>query len=156
MLHATPYDINHADFYFSTFDEYQALYEKHICEEFEIQFIDGDNPKLFSSAQIDQSNLKLWFEDLEIISDNDNQAIQIQYLLEIGFNLDNALSKYDGVHVYHGSASDYACEIYEECYNIPDYLIHYIDYDAISRDMIINGEITEYSHEIFITNSNEF
>lgn len=156
MLHATPYDINYAGFYFSSIDELNALYEQHVCEEFEIQFTDGDNLKLFSSAQIKQCNLYVWFEDLVDIADDDNQAIQISYLLYLGYKLTDALSKLDEVCLFLGSAQDYAYELFNECYDIPEYLACCVDYENIANDMLINSEIIEYSDTTFIINSFDF
>jgi len=156
MLYANPYNSYYEGFYFSSFDEYNELAEKHPCEEFEIQFIDGDNPKLFSSAQISQCNLETFFEDLEPISDDDDKAVQITYLLDIGYNLDDAIEKSDEVCLFQGSSEDYAEELFEECYEIPAHLINYIDYEKIGRDLEIEGAITEFSHKVFITNSNDF
>jgi len=156
MLYANPYNSHYEGFYFSSIDEYNDLSEKHPCEEFEVMFIDGDNPKLFASAQISQGNLETWFEDLEPISDDDNKAIQIMYLLDIGYKLDDAIERFDEVCIFHGSASDYAEELFEDCYDIPEHLIHYIDYEKIARNLEIEGSITEFSYQVFITNSNEF
>jgi antirestriction protein len=35
-------------------------------------------------------------------------------------------------------------------------LRYYIDYDAIARDMQINGEIAEIDRELIVTNAQEF
>jgi len=37
-----------------------------------------------------------------------------------------------------------------------EYLQNYIDYDAIARDMMINGEIAELEGGLIVTNANEF
>jgi len=42
----------------------------------------------------------------------------------------------------HESLEDYARELTEECYTIPDNLAHYIDYEAMARDMAINDVMT--------------
>lgn len=41
------------------------------------------------------------------------------------------------------SAADYAQEITEECTEIPEHLQYYIAYDAMARDMLLNGEIID-------------
>ena len=156
MLYANPYDSFYEGFYFSSLDEYNDLSEKHPCEEFEIMFIDGDNPKLFASAQISQGNLETWFDNLESISDDDDKAIQLMYLLDIGYKLDDAIERSDEICLFHGSAENYAEELFDDCYEIPDFLASYIDYEKIGRDLGLNGEITEFYYNIFITNANEF
>jgi len=58
--------------------------------------------------------------------------------------------------LFHGLASDYAEELFEDCYDIPEHLINYIDYEKIARDLETEGSITEFSFNIYITNSNDF
>jgi len=161
-LFAQPYAYGAVGFYFNSLEDYEAKYkanyENNHIEEYEIQFIDGSDiqTKLFSISQISQCSLEAWFDDLENIADDDDKAIQIMYLLEIGYKLDDAIERFDEVCLFRGSAEDYAAELYEECYDIPEHLFHYIDYEKIARDLEIEGNITEFSYNIFITNSNEF
>ncbi len=55
-LHATPYNIDAAGFYFDSLEDYQTKTENHLdrfgnlVEEFEIQFIDGDDSELFDAC----------------------------------------------------------------------------------------------------------
>lgn len=156
IICAVPYDTSASAFYFSTIDEYREKYAKRTpVEEYELQFIDGDNPKLFSEAGICQSNLENWFQSIESIEDDSDDGISIRYLLSMGYSLTDALSRFEEVMVFRGKPSDYANEIYEYS-GIPEHLANYIDYDAIARDMEINGEIAEFSYEIIITNAQEF
>ena len=64
--------------------------------------------------------------------------------------------RYEDVCLYNGTASDYAYELINETTEVPEHLSYYIDYDAIARDMKINGEIVEINHDLIVTNSNEF
>jgi antirestriction protein len=41
----------------------------------------------------------------------------------------------------HRSLADYAQEITEETTEIPPSLVHYIDYQAMARDMELNGDV---------------
>lgn len=49
-----------------------------------------------------------------------------------------ALENYSGCHQ---SLADYAQELTEETTTIPDLLRHYIDYEAMARDMELNGDV---------------
>lgn len=40
--------------------------------------------------------------------------------------------------------------------DVPEHLRYYIDYDAIARDMELNGEITEIGYQKIVTNASEF
>jgi len=157
-LFAQPYSTEHTGFYFDSIEKFdegmEALNEKG-CEEVEIQFIDGDahQPSLFKAASIDQSNISLWFDELEDMASDD--ATKICYLLDY-LDLDDALSRYDEVYLHYGTAEDYAQEIIEETTEIPESLQYYIDYEAIARDMKINGEIFEIERDLIVTNAHEF
>mgnify|MGYP000331972877 CR=1 FL=1 len=76
--------------------------------------------------------------------------------LQYGYSLEDALERYEEVSLFNGPAKDYAYDIIEETTEIPENLRYYIDYDAIARDMKINGEIIEIDHDLIVTNANEF
>ena len=56
------------------------------------------------------------------------------------------LDRYEDVYIFNGPASDYAHKIIEDTCEVPENLRYYIDYDAIARDMKINGEIVEIGY----------
>ena len=117
---------------------------------------DRNDPTLLdkSSAALSFVTIAFWFD---VLDDLDlTEATQIIVLLDIGYNLQDALERYEDVCLFDGSAADYAYDLINETCEFPDYLSNYIDYDAIARDMKINGEITEISRELTVTNANEF
>lgn len=158
-FYAQPYAIDHTGFYFEDIAEYDAGMEKlnaKGCEEVEIQFIDGDEhlSRLAQSVGIDQATINDWFDELE---DLDNmETDQLCFLLDRGFSLDEALTRYEEVSIFHGPVEDYARELIEDTTDIPENLRHYIDYEAIARDMGYNGEIEEIEREVIVTNAYEF
>jgi len=158
-LYAQPYSIGHTGFYFDSMEAFDCGMEQlnnSGCEEVEIQFIDGESHQssLFNAASIDQNRVSLWFDELEDLTTND--ATRLCFLLDLGWSLDNALNRYDEVCIHCGTASDYAQELIEETTEIPENLRYYIDYEAIARDMCINGEIVKIEHDLIITNAHEF
>jgi len=157
-LHAQPYSIDYTGFYFDSIETFESGMEKlnqKGCEEVEIQFIDGDahHPSLFQAANIHQGNISLWFDELEDLDAGD--TTKVCFLLDF-MNLDDALNRFDEVCLHYGSAEDYAQEIIEETTEIPANLQYYIDYEAIARDMKINGEIIEIEHDLIVTNAYDF
>ncbi|WP_316364672.1 antirestriction protein ArdA [Candidatus Thiodiazotropha sp. CDECU1] len=158
-FYAQPYSIDHTGFYFDSLEAFEAGMEKlnaKGCEEVEIQFIDGECglTRLANAAGIGQGTVALWFEELD---DLDTEQIdQLCFLLDCGFDLEDALTRYEEVCIFHGSAADYAQELIEETTDIPENLRFYIDYDAIARDMGYNGEIVEIDREVIVTNAHEF
>ena len=126
------------------------------CEEVEIQLINGDLHlcQLAKALNIGQCDLHLWFDELDDLSSED--TARIIFLLDLGFRIGDALSRYEDVCLHYGTTEDYAQDLIEETTDIPENLRYYIDYEAIARDMKINGEIVEIEHELIVTNALEF
>lgn len=149
--HATPYDISASGFYFDDYEEYLAKAKNHkneygdLVEEFEIQFIDGDNYQLFNALGINQANLKTWFDNFEDL--DGEELIKAIYLAEyIGQNMTDILDNLDDVSLFEGTATEYAHEYIEDCgllSELPENLHFYFDVEAFARDMVLGGDITE-------------
>ena len=86
-LHATSYNSDAAGFYFESLEDYQGKAEKHLdrfgnlVEEFEIQFIDGDDAELFNACGINQSNHDTWFDVIELMSEA--EKLSLYYLVGV-------------------------------------------------------------------------
>lgn len=151
IYHATPYDISATGFYFSTYDEYAEKAASHRneygdpVEEYEIQFIDGDNSRLFKAVGVNQANLKTWFDRYEIMDEDD--AVKAIYLADhLGYRLDDMIDRLEDVYLYEGTALDYAESYLEDTGlldQIPESLRFYFDTEAFARDMILGGDISE-------------
>ncbi|MEP2942676.1 MAG: antirestriction protein ArdA [Sneathiella sp.] len=149
--HATPYDISAAGFYFKTYEEYLEKAAHHTndygdkVEEFEIQFIDGDNYELFKALSISQANLELWFDDYEDL-DGDELIRAIYLAQHIGYDADDILHRLDDIYLFEGSAQEYAEQYLEDTgllNEIPDHLQFYFDVERFANDMLLGGDITE-------------
>lgn len=94
--HATPYDISATGFYFSTLEEYREKAAKHrnaygdLVEEYEIQFIDGDNATLFAALNVNQATLPLWFDQFEELA-AENAAKAIYLASDVGYSIEAPL-----------------------------------------------------------------
>ena len=141
-------------FYFKTYEEYCQKAEKHTnaygqpVEEFEIQFIDGDNYELFNALRINQANLNEWFETYEDMDDED--AAKVIYLFDhLGYTTYTAgdiQDKLDDITLFEGTAIEYAEQYLEETgilNEIPQHLRYYFDTEAYARDLFAGGDITE-------------
>ena len=152
-LHATPYNIDAAGFYFESMADYQNKSENHsdrfgnLVEEFEIQFIDGDNAELFNACGINQTNLNTWFDDIEFMSESDK--LNLHYLIAVaGYTLVQAMDKLDEPSIYDGNLLDAASELFDECYlpSVPDNIKYYIDYEKFARDCSLGGDMCEFEY----------
>lgn len=152
-LFAQPYNRDAQGFYFHDAEEFETksenLLDRFGCpvEEFEIQFIDGDDAALFESCGIDQCNLATWFDEIEVLDDHEKIAL---YLLtgELGYSLDDAINKIDEVSIFHGDAQEAAEELFDDCYAhaIPDNLRCYFDIEKFARDLEIGGDFNEFQY----------
>lgn len=153
--HAAAYDISATGFYFSNYEDYTDKAAKHRneygdpVEEYEIQFIDGDNHRLFSALRINQANLKQWFDNYEELCDE--ELIKAIYLAEDQHcTMNEILDKLDDVVLFEGTAVEYAESYLEDTGlldQIPENLRFYFDTESFARDMILNGDVTELSFD---------
>ena len=154
-LHAQPYDINANGFYFDDFDQWEdrlKMAEENGVEEFELQYINGDNEEtLFANImEPDQANIEQWFELLdEWETKNEVEQAAIAYLVE-GLNTDvvDAFAQVEGAGeepvMMEGSVLDYAHETVDDCGmldDMPEFLRRYFDYEAFARDLEISGDV---------------
>lgn len=149
--HATPYDIHATGFYFSDYDDYLKKAETHKnefgdpVEEFEIQFIDGENAELFKALDVSQASLELWFQEFEGLDGYD--LIAAIYLADhVGYGINEITSHIDDVRIFKGSAEAYAEDYIEDTgllAEIPEHLQFYFDVERFARDMVLGGDITE-------------
>jgi len=153
-LHAQPYDLTATGFYFETAEEYDTKAADlrnengdHV-EEFEIQFIDGDqiDCELAKAIGINQANFRDFLEGVGAWLDWEKQRI-IVAVGECGYDFhpDTDPSDYK-VDLYEADSLRALAEQFvdEGLYgDIPERLQFYIDYDAIARDLAVEfSEIT--------------
>jgi hypothetical protein len=153
-LHAQPYHIDATGFYFSSAEEFETKQEAlrdrfgNEVEEFEIQYIDGDDGQLFNACKIYQGDLDTWFDDIETMDDGQKPALFF-LMDDLGYNLDSALSAVDDVCLYEGPLLAAATELFDEIYlpEVPEAVQYYIDYDAFAYACRIGGDMTEFTYE---------
>ncbi len=146
-LYAQPYDLSATGFYFDDYDTYTEKAEKLLndygesVEEFEIQFIDGDDLdcELAKAWGINQANIESYFE---VASDWEDWQ-KIPFIIAVGecgycFDPDTVSPDDFDVDIYGvASMRELAEQFVDEGLfgEIPENLQFYIDYDAIARDL---------------------
>ena len=157
-LYANPYDTSYTGFYFTSTEEFESNMNKAPFEEVEIDYIDGDNPKLFAAIGIFQCNIETWFDELDQYSDTDDEAVAIRYLTSF-YPAEEAIERFGEVILHRGKITDYAAELIDELHSLdqlPEIIKYHIDYSGIARDMEINGEVAEIDHNLWVVNSLDF
>lgn len=147
QLHAQPYDLSATGFYFESLEEFQAKATKARnaygapVEEFEIQFIDGEDIDcaLAKAWAIHQADIGPYFDAVDGWEDHDKIKLIIA-VGEVGYSFDAETVSPDDfdIDIYHArSMNELAEEFVAEGLfgDIPDHLSHYIDYDAVARDL---------------------
>jgi hypothetical protein len=153
---AQPYSLDATGFYFQSLEEYET--KANACrdsfdqpvEEFELQFIDGDNHELFAALAVTQATLGDWFDTFADIDAADQSYTILVWLLEQGMAVDDAMSRCDEFYLYNGTAADYACEYVDECMELSDFASRYLDYQMLGRDLLIEGHIHELDHNTLV------
>ncbi len=146
QLHAQPYDLSATGFYFESVEEFGAKASAsrndygEAVEEYEIQFIDGEDIDcaLAEAIGINQANYPQFFECVE--SWEDHQKIHaIIAIGECGYGFDAEADPDDfDLDVYYVSTlRELAEQFVDEGLfgEIPERIQHYLDYDAIARDL---------------------
>lgn len=124
-----------------------------LVEEFEIQFIDGDNIDcdLAKAISLNQANFARYFEIIDEWEEWEKRLV-ILAVGECGYQFDDDTSPTDfDIDIYDvDSMRELAEQFVEEGLygNIPESLQFYIDYEAIARDLSV-----EYSETVIAGSS---
>jgi Antirestriction protein (ArdA) len=151
ILHAQPLNIDARGFHFSSADEYtakqSALRDRFWSpvEEFELQYLDGEDSQLFDACRIHQANLATWFDDIESL-DRQEKAALFYLVDQGGYDLSDALERHDDVALFDGRLIDAATELFDDCYlsEVPEAVRNYIDYEAFANDCRLGGDMVEF------------
>lgn len=161
QLHAQPYDLSAAGFYFQTAEEY-AERANALCndygepvEEFEIQFIDGEHIDcdLAQAIGLNQANLGQFLTAADAWEDWEKQIVIIA-VGECGYTFDDDVipTQFDvenhDVSTLRELAEQFVDEgLYGE---VPEAFQHYIDYDAIARDLAMDFSEVEIAGDRYV------
>lgn len=160
-LHAQPYDITAAGFYFSTAEEFDEKVSKLTngfgdpVEEFEIQFIDGEQMdcELAKAIDLNQGNFRDYLTCIEAWEDWQKILVVIA-VGECGYNFDPDVDPdHHGIDIYYVSSMRELAEQFTDeglFGEIPEHLQNYIDYDAIARDLAMDYSETVVAGENLI------
>lgn len=153
---------------FSDASEFMDYIEKHFEEadkksplfgtkREEIMFTDFEGfPKYLYGESMGEADLESIFLYIEADLDDD-QELALEWLVnDIGKGFEDAIKLVDDVCLFKGSASDYAYELIDDCYDLPDFAKAYFDYDKFGRDLEIGGDIIDLSYNTFVTNARDF
>lgn len=146
-LYARAYDISATGFYFESFDEYEekakALRNEFGApvEEFEIQFVDGEeiDSELSKAWDLNQINIAAFFEAVDGWEEYQKLAFIIA-VGKCGYSFDHESVHPDDFEVdiyYLDSLKELAEQFVDDGLygEIPESLQFYIDYEAIARDL---------------------
>jgi len=115
--------------------------------------------KVYKKASLDIDELKTCFDVVSSFDDN-KQTLFALLLSDYSCSYDiESLVNYaeNNACLFEGSASDYAYELINDCYDLKSMggLANYIDYDSFGRDMLLNSEIVELGYNLLWTNPND-
>lgn len=150
QLFAQPYDISAEGFFFESIEEYESKTEKlqnaygEPVEEFEIQFIDGEDIDcaLFRALGVHQGDIAAFLEAVDVW----DGAQKVNVILAVveaaySFNIGKDSPDQFDIQIYEvGSMKELAEQFVEEGLfgEIPQSIQFYIDYEAIARDLAMD------------------
>lgn len=159
QLVATPYNISAPFWYFSSAEEFDEKYAKYLpVEEYEIDFIDGDDFELalFNAMKVNQATVHDYFEKLDEIGDmREDELAALHFATDhLNLDLDDALDKVDDIHVYEGNVKEWVENFIDGSGGIEalgeDTLETYFDYELYGRDIrddIVNSRIEDARYD---------
>ena len=114
------------------------------CDEQELKdsytIVSCENSWDYENEDFTLEELNNLAKDLQDIEDNGDEDWLEAYIEATGCDLNIAVDKYDDSTFYHDmSLVDVAYDIVEDCYNLPENLERYFDYEAFARDLEIEG-----------------
>ena len=125
------------------------------CEEQELKdsytIVSCENSWDYENEDLTLEELNNLAQDLQDIEDNGDEDWLEAYIEATGCDLNIAVDKYDTSTFYHDmDLVDVAYDIVEECYNLPENLERYFDYEAFARDFEIEGYTETYYGTILV------
>lgn len=125
------------------------------CDEQELKdsytIVSCENSWDYENEDLTLEELNNLAQDLQDIEDNGDEDWLEAYIEATGCDLNIAVDKYDTSTFYHDmSLVDVAYDIVEECYNLPENLERYFDYEAFARDLEIEGYTETYYGTILV------
>lgn len=160
--YAQPYDLDASGFYFRNFEEYHSKLKAcrnrfgQVVEEFELQFIDGEtlDCALFEALTISQATIGSFITKAHEWSEDDKTKMIIAvgeggycFDVETGDPDDIDLDLYPDI-----TMRDLAEQFIDEGLfgEIPQSIAHYIDYDAIARDLAMDYTETTIASDRYV------
>lgn len=149
LLYAQPYDISAEGFYFRSADEYDQKVRStrnsfgQPVEEFEIQFIDGEqiDAQLAEAIGLSQANFR-WFLEYADRWDTFEKTSVIIAVGECGYTIDVDTDPSDfDIDIHQvDSMRELAEQFVEDGLfgEVPEAFQFYIDFDAIARDLAVD------------------
>jgi len=137
-------------------ETYYKLKRKYLassCDPDEVELFIADYETPFKCSEHD--NIEDILDRLnELYALDDDDITKLTFLMEHqGLDFDEALHNYDDVVIYENSTmEDIAIEFVDSCYNLEDMmgsLSRYFDYEALGRDMEIEGNFTNINGDIY-------
>lgn len=125
------------------------------CDEQELKdsytIVSCENSWDYENGDLTLEELNNLAQDLQDIEDNGDEDWLEAYIEATGCDLNIAVDKYDTSTFYHDmDLVDVAYDIVEECYNLPENLERYFDYEAFARDLEIEGYTETYYGTILV------
>ena len=130
---------------------------EEICNDFLLFALSVE--KAYKKVELDIETLKECFDIVECFDDNKQKLFALLLSdYSCGYDIESLVNYAENnANLFDGSASEYAYELINDCYDLKPMgtLANYIDYDSFGSDMLLNNEIVELGHNCLWTNPND-
>ena len=161
-LYAQPYDISAAGFYFTSSEQYLKKVATSVndfgepVEDFEIQFIDGEDIDccLASAIGLSQVTYSKFFELCEQLDEREKVHLIIA-VGECGYDFDPDITEYADfdIDIYEMDSTRNLAEYFVDeglMGEIPETLARYLDYEALARDLGVDYTETRIAGKSYV------
>ena len=131
--------------------------DEELCNDFVIFALSVE--KHYKKASLDLDTLKECYSIVEDF-DTNKQVLFAVLLNDYSYSYDiETLVNYaeNNAYLFNGSASEYAYELIQDCYDLKSMgtLANYIDYDSFGQDLLLGGDIVELGYNCLWVNPND-
>lgn len=100
--------------------------------------------------------LRVWGEVTDVVGTHDDAfALFVENFgmdMNTSDQLTETLRAFDSAYIGYMSAEDYAYSFTQDCHEVNDFIMMYVDFEKMGRDMELGGDITELDGHLFNCN----
>lgn len=132
-------------FTFDTYEEFEEWYQENNELDVLISYEAGDHLKqLADEVGLYPENIEDWINYMEGL--DEHEAASAYPHAENGELIQDLNKLANDNYAFQGDSEEYAEQLTNDCYDIPEFLKFYVNYEKMGYDMQSSGEIYEFEY----------